>query len=169
MLLRCLHNRAGRTEFDLQEGVVTGVCSTSWSQCAFHCQAEEVPGAQQSDMQLCDCWTHTPALFEAVFCSFFFFLIPLLILVSGLLESFLTHWYMRLPLPTPTPTLPRPHPPLLHSVIGQLGLRRAPAVAVGRLGWRVAIRLPLLGCGCTCMRSLRAGRACEQSQGPPAY
>lgn len=107
MLLRCLHNGAGRTEFDLHKGVATSICSTSWSQCVFHSEAEEVPDVQQSDMQLCDCWTHTPALSKAIFCSFFFF--SLLLLLSGLLESFLTHWYIRLSPPPPPPTT-HPHP-----------------------------------------------------------
>lgn len=55
------------------------------------------------------------------------------------------------------PTLPPP----LDSVSGQLRLCGARAVAIGRLGQCVAIRLPLLGCGCACMWSLRAGGAHE--------
>lgn len=81
MFLHCLHAETGRTEFDLQEG--------SSHRCLLYilksvrvpiCQTEKVP-----EVQLCDCWT--AALFEAIFCSFF----SLLLLVSGLLESVLTH------------------------------------------------------------------------------
>lgn len=160
MLLRCLHNGAGRSKFDLQEGVAPGVCSTSWSQCAFH--SVKLSTCLKFSSQTCSCVTAegrrpTPALFEAIFCSLVFPFIATCFRSPWKLPYSLVN-----PPPWPWPPAPDSHP---HSVIGQLGLRGASAVAVGRLGWRVAIRLPLLGC----VRSLRAGRACEQSQGPPAY
>lgn len=91
MFLRCLHSEAGRTEFDLQEG--------SSHRCLLYILKPvrvlirlKVPEVQQSHIRLRGCWTHTPALIEAVFRSFFFSLfLSLLLLVSGLLESFCTH------------------------------------------------------------------------------
>lgn len=105
MLLRCLHNGAGRTEFDLREGVATGVCSTSWSQCVFH--PVKLRRCLKFSSQTCSCATAERTLqhySRPSSVAVFFF--PLLLLVSGLRESFLTHWYIRLSLAPPPPPSP---------------------------------------------------------------
>lgn len=113
------------------------------------------PATKSFSCQEFDCWPQTLQHYLRPSSVAFF----ILLLVSSLTyPSQLSFLYILIGtfafLPSP------PSPPLI-SVSGQLGLRGACAVAVGRLGQCVAIHLLLLSCVCCRTWSLRAGGARE--------